>query len=108
MPPQGWPVLERPAPPVLPVLPGPVGGWPASEQLVRAERPPGQRLLEAPVRSGDETYLLEVRELLRKRLERRPVERLVQMPLAPQPQDWRLLEPKQQGSPAAGERQTER
>jgi hypothetical protein len=73
---------------------------------VRPERPAGQRLLEAPVRSGDETCLPEMPELLWKTLER-PVEHLAQVLLVSQPQDWRMLEPKQQGARAAGVRLAE-
>jgi hypothetical protein len=93
-------VWELPAPRVLAVPPGPGEGWQASEQRVRPEQPAGQRLLEAPVRSADETYLPGEPELLLRRLERRPVEHLAQVLLVSQPQEWRLLEPEQQGSPA--------
>jgi hypothetical protein len=60
------------------------------------------------VRSGAGTYLPEVPELLWEKLERRPVECSVQVSLVPEPQDWRLLEAKQRGSPLAGEWPAER
>ena len=55
----------------------------------------------------DGRYLPEAPELLLERLEQRPAGRLVRVPLVREQQDWRLPEPKQRDSPAAGEWQPE-